>query len=187
MISSIKGKVIHKTHDALIVEAGNVGYEIMAPSSLRETTALNAEGFFCIYEHTTDRGSSLFGFKSWSDLDFFKLLLTVSNVGPKTALLLIDKGKNTIEQAIAEKNVAALSSIPRVGKRTAERIIVELKNKISSLPSSESSLPEQEDVIDALVSLGYKERDVVHVLKDVKFKNTDTSGKIKEALQAMGK
>lgn len=159
MIARITGVVIEKEEKALVVDVHGVGYRVFAAFSLREQTPLGSEATFVIYDHRTDSDQVLFGFESVSDREYFELLLRVPSIGPKTAMGILDAAPIAVlSQAIHTGDMSLLTSLSGVGKRTAERIVVELKGKIGELPDSASFTLHRgvhQETADALVAIGF--------------------------------
>ncbi len=159
MIARISGVLIEKEDKALIIDVHGVGYRVFVASALREKAVIGSETTLFIYDHRTDSDQVLFGFEMVSEREYFELLLCVPSIGPKTAMGILDAAPASIlSQAVYTGDVALLTSMPGVGKRTAERIIVELKGKIGELTSPLSiaiARPVHQETVDALVAIGY--------------------------------
>ena len=174
MISYLKGTIMHKTANSVMVLCGPVGYEVQIPASRILRYAQQQTCEFYIYYHQREDAVQLFGFESWAEREFFMTLLNVSGIGPKGALAMI--GQSTLSglyQAIAGENVEFLTKVPGIGKKTAQRLVLELKDKLpaSALEEFEASgleLPEvtvapvmmKDDITDVLLSLGYHESEI---------------------------
>ena len=187
MIAYLRGKIIHKEQNSVILETGNIGYEIALNDSFLQLLQPQMLTEVFIFEQSTERGSTLFGLKNWDELRLFKLLVSVSGVGPRSALSLLNKGVAEIEKSIVESDIEFLASAPRIGRKTAERIIVELKRKIQNLPGSPTISAPQQEVMEALESLGYDRRDVEQLTRTHQFAADTTQGMVKEMLQVLGK
>lgn len=169
MIAYLKGQIIYKNKNSIILLSNSIGYEVHLTGRLIDPLEINQEAEFYIYTKVREDELSLFGFASPAELDFFKSLISVNGVGPKTALEILSVDADLVKSAIIQENASYLSKIPGIGKKTAERIILELKNKIS--PELNKSLPNTidqqfEEVISALSSLGYQRGEILKVLKD---------------------
>ncbi|MFO0705446.1 MAG: Holliday junction branch migration protein RuvA [Nitrospira sp.] len=178
MIAFLTGRLAFKSPTHLTLDVQGVGYEVHIPLStyyglpnLDEATALN------IHTHLREDAIQLFGFLSQMEKDAFLLLITVSGIGPKLALgVLSGLPLTELAQAIRSEDVDKLATIPGIGKKTAARIALELKDKVAKLqlgPSAaavdEASVPDGpfDDALSALVNLGYKAQDVKDALKRV--------------------
>ncbi len=185
MISYLKGKILQKTSQYLILENAGIGYKVLVPPEILEQP-LGAQVELYIHHKSSDDGQTLFGMNSFDGLLFFELLITVTGVGPKMALTIISSSKlDILEQAIINQDLDIFTRMGGVGKKTAERIILELKNKMSGgiLTGSSSG---SSDLFDALISLGYNPREVREAVNKVD-STLDTSTQIKEALKIIGK
>ena len=199
MIGSIKGKIIFKTDKFLIVETGGVGYKInVSPDSIsklaprlrsgqKETSSLVS---FWIHTHVREDALELYGFQERSELEFFEMLINISGIGPRSALAILGIASiETLKKAIATSDTSYLTKISGIGKKTAERIVIELRDKIGEEKSG-SSLREELDALEALKSLGYSQNEAREALKKVSEKNSadiNTNIKIREALKILGK
>jgi len=164
MIRLLQGK-IHGTEDrTIILLTGGVGYHVFVPNDL-----LNEEGEITLYIHTHVREDqfTLYGFRTQKDLKFFELLLTINGVGPKMAIAILNEPADQIQNAIFTKNIKALTKIPGVGKKIADRIILELKSKVTPVDGAEPIEEETEihpDIVTTLEGLGYKRKHITNVL-----------------------
>lgn len=200
MISYLKGTVLHKTAGSVMVLCGAVGYEVQVPSSrlLRYTQQQPCE--FYIYYQQREDAVQLFGFESWAEREFFMTLLNVSGIGPKGALAII--GQSTLSglyQAIAGENVEFLTKVPGIGKKTAQRLVLELKDKLPKSALEEFAagveLPEattgpllKDDISEVLLSLGYHESEIRKIYPELrKLQGQDEQTVIKKALQLLAR
>jgi Holliday junction DNA helicase RuvA len=161
MIAHLRGRLLSKTPQAAVVEAGGVGYEVAI--SIPTFTALPAEGnevSLLIHTHVREDAFALFGFMSRSEKRLFEKLLGISGIGPKLALTVLSGlPSERLIAAIHGQDHATLTRIPGVGKKTAERIVLELRDKLEDLapaPVAGAATPVSEDVLSALVNLGYQ-------------------------------
>ena len=202
MISYLKGTIMHKTANSVMVLCGPVGYEVQIPASRILRYAQQQTCEFYIYYHQREDAVQLFGFESWAEREFFMTLLNVSGIGPKGALAMI--GQSTLSglyQAIAGENVEFLTKVPGIGKKTAQRLVLELKDKLpaSALEEFEASgleLPEvtvapvmmKDDITDVLLSLGYHESEIRKIYPELKkMQGADEQTIIKKALQMLAR
>ena len=202
MISYLKGTVLHKTASSVMVLCGNVGYEVQVPASrlLRYTQQQPCE--FYIYYHQREDAVQLFGLESWAERQFFMTLLNVSGIGPKGALAMI--GQSTLSglyQAIAGENVEFLTKVPGIGKKTAQRLVLELKDKLPAsaleefaaagveLPDTVSApIMQRDDITDVLLNLGYHENEIRKIYPELKkMQGADEQTIIKKALQLLAR
>ena len=164
MIAHIEGKVDSRSDEVVVIDAGGLGYEVHVPTPVQDQ--LPPEGDVCkLYVHSNFReedGTSLYGFATIQDRDFFRLLLTVSGIGPKVGLGIMSSASvGEIAEAIVTEDLKKLTSMNGVGKKTAQRLILELKDKVAKLRIlHHARKPVQGDMtsadaVDALVALGY--------------------------------
>lgn len=168
MIAYLQGKIIHKNEQQIILQTGDIGYQISINKRLSEKIQTSEKLELFIYTKVREDEISLFGFPNLAELDFFKLLITVNGIGPKIAQEVLNQEISATQNAILQGNTLYLSKIPGIGKKSAERLVLELKNKIVPTSLEElPSLPEEnfEEVFDALSTLGYNRYQVNHVLR----------------------
>lgn len=190
MIGKLKGRVSDIYAGSVIVDVGGVGYEVLVGPAVLPTVIKDAQQTFYIYTHVREDQLSLFGFLTRRELDFFKLLLSVSNVGPKTALLVMGVGTvDEIVSAIEKSDADFFTSVPRVGKKNAARIIVELRSKVGALGEVDLTFggnSEDMDVVEALVNFGFNKSEALGVVKKLP-KGVSLDEKVKLALKGMGR
>ena len=202
MIGSIKGKIILKTEKFLVVEVSGVGYKIsVSPDTLSRVDALRLRSgkndtpiLFWIHTHVREDALDLYGFLEYPELEFFEMLISVSGIGPKGALAILGVTSiETLRKAIGTGDTSYLTKISGIGKKTAEKIIIELRDKMGEEKES-SSLQGELDAMEALKSLGYSQNQAREALKKVslvqshpgKTADLDTNAKIREALKILG-
>jgi holliday junction DNA helicase RuvA len=161
MIAHLRGKLISKHPNQVIVDAGGVGYDVnISIPTFSELPALGVDVSLFIYTHVREDALALYGFLRAQDKQLFEKLLSVSGIGPRLAITILSgMVPDTMVAAIKSNNVAALTRIPGIGKKTAERMVLELRDKLDSfgVPSAvPAASPVVEDVISALVNLGYQ-------------------------------
>lgn len=161
MIAHLRGKLLSKTPQTAVVEAGGVGYEVTI--SIPTFTALPGEGnevSLLIYTHVREDALALFGFTTATEKRLFEKLLSISGIGPKLAVTVLSGlPPERLIAAIQGQDHPTLTRIPGVGKKTAERIVLELKDKLqefSPAGGTNAASPVSEDVLSALVNLGYQ-------------------------------
>ncbi|MEK7655997.1 MAG: Holliday junction branch migration protein RuvA [Patescibacteria group bacterium] len=153
MIGSLRG-VVQEVHPPFVLlEVAGVGYLVSVSIPTIATVSVGSEARFYIYDNVREDARDAYGFSTYDELQFFKKLISISGVGPKVALTILSAGSlRAIQDAILSGNLSFLTSVPGVGMKTAQKIVLELKGKI--VEESDSSSPDRE-VMDALVSLGY--------------------------------
>ncbi len=188
MISYLKGKVINKGDAYLIVVVSGLGYKVYINETIYSETVINDEIELYIYQHVREDALSLFGFLSIDQLELFELLISVSGIGPKSGLGVLAVGApEFIRDSIASGDSDVLTKVSGIGKKTAERVVMELGDKMASInlsgvkpgTSSSSSV----DEIDALVALGYSIIQAREALKHVDPSIKESGARIKEALK----
>ncbi len=190
MIGSLRGKAIERQEDSVLVEVGGVGYLVLVPLRDLPAYAIGNDVFLYTSMQVREDSMQLFGFLDRDDEGMFKMLLGVSKVGPKVALAVLSTlATQSLKQAIMFSDVQAISAVPGIGKKTAERILLELKEKIGSLeeeftPVDSGSTVAQANattnaVIDArtaLAGLGYSSQEIEKALAGTRDEITPESG-----------
>ena len=190
MIGSIRGRLLEKNPPQILVETNGVGYEIDVPmSTLYNLPDIGAEVFLYTHYVVREDAELLFGFSTKAERSLFRLLIRISGIGPKIALSILSGiSASIVAQAVSQAEPGLLTRIPGVGKKTAERIVLELKGKIDTVVgSADSQTPTsgaKADIISALVSLGYSEREALQAVKGLAADVTVNDG-IREALKAL--
>lgn len=185
MIAHLKGKILAKQNHSLILNGGNIGYLVYTPLSILTENKEKDEIELFIHTHVREDNISLYGFKTLNELNFFKLLLSVSGIGPKIALEIISAPPEIIKTAIFTEDIKTLTKINGVGKKTAERIVLELKNKVEPELHEKGNLKQwiDQDAVEALINLGYSKYQVVKTLSEIDKKITATEEIIKYFLK----
>lgn len=186
MIGQLTGTVIRQNQE-LIIDVGGVGYQVAVTTSTLGKLTSNQITTLFIFTHVKEDALELFGFLDYAEKRLFQLLLGVNGVGPRTALAISDLGATIITQAVQEANVSQFSTVPRVGKKLAQKIIIELKSKLGSLQELELggvTDPNQQDVVTALISLGFDEQQVYRVVKEVDH-NLSIAEQVKRAIKLL--
>jgi len=186
MIASTEGVIKYKDNKFIIIDVAGVGYKIFCPSlmleKIKESESIELFTHLYIRESIMD----LYGFLSLEELELFELLISVSGIGPKAGLGVMSTAPiKNIKTSISSGQVSLLIKVAGIGKKTAERVILELGNKILTSPKEISKLMADDEAVDALISLGYSQKQAREALNKVSGKNT--SEKVKNALKAMGK
>ena len=169
MIAQLTGEIAYRSIDHLIIEVGGVGYRLMIPLSTFYSLPEQGQVKLQVHTHVKEDALQLFGFLTLEEKQMFSLLLSVSGVGPKLALnILSNIPAENLQSALANGDSNQLNNVPGIGKKTAERLILELREKVKKSFAMESAnRPETpiaaagtriEDALSALVNLGYKEQ-----------------------------
>lgn len=184
MIGSLKGKVALRTDKFLVVETGGVGYKISVSPDILSKTKSGEETSLWIHTHVREDAIDLYGFLNLEELNFFEMLLGVSGIGPRSALAILGIATiKTLRQAIGTGDTSYLTKISGIGRKTAEKIVIELRDKIGEEKGG-SSLQGELDALEALKSLGYSQSEARTALKKVTA--PDTNSKVREALKILG-
>jgi holliday junction DNA helicase RuvA len=189
MIGRLTGIIATEQKNPLIIDVAGVGYRVSVPMSIIHSLPFGSKQTLQIYTSVKDDAIDLYGFLFEEDMTLFELLLTVSGIGPKTALLVANRGVNEITRAIMESDVEFFTTIPRLGKKNAQKIIIELKSKLGSMKDldlSDDQSSETKDIMDALVSMGFDKKEVLSVLKKLDAADITTEQKMKKALKLLG-
>ena len=189
MIGSIRGKIRHKDLTSLTIDVSGVGYKVMVPTEIALYATLEKEVLLWTHLVVRENALELFGFTEKETLDAFELLITISGIGPKSAIGILNiVTVATLRQAVASGDTSYLTRVSGVGKKNAEKIVLELKNKLKTTKEDESVDTRIEgDALEALVSLGYSERDAREALKQVSKEISGTAERVKGALKLLSK
>jgi Holliday junction DNA helicase RuvA len=198
LIAHLTGKLAHKQPNSLIIYVGGVGLEVIVPlSTFYDLGEVGAEVSLHAYTYVREDALQLYGFRTEREKKLFLLLISVSGIGPKLAITILSVSADELISAIRANDLARLVMIPGIGKKTAERMVIELRDKVAVLSSPE--LEEQirvgasgqaamrDDVISALINLGYQrvaaEKAVTSVLQQAPDANFKTA--LRSALQKL--
>ena len=192
MIEHVRGILQYKSPAFIVVETGGIGYRVNLPfSNYQLLPAKGDEIKINTYLHFREDGPSLYGFLNREERDFFLMLISISKIGPKSALRMLSSiSPSEFKRAIKRADISGLTDVPGVGKKTAQRLILELKEKIAAVEEEEMmGLGDEElakDAISALLSLGYTRNEARKAVKeaiDISKEEIDLAGLIKEALK----
>lgn len=193
MYEYIVGKVVDIYEDCLILQNNGIGYKIYTSKNLLSNLDNNSDAKIYTYMNVREDGIFLFGFSSKEEMEMFELLLLVSKVGPKTAIgILSTLSSNDIKLAILNNNVEVLCKAPGIGKKTANRIILELKDRIEDNINVDNDFDFlddncKEEAINALMVLGYTKKEIDRVMFKIDTEDLDTEEIIKMALKRLSK
>lgn len=188
MIGALTGKIFSKKASYVIVMVNGVGYRVFVPLAFLGKLNIGDETKLYIYTHVRDDTLELFGFVKDKQLRLFELIIAISGIGPKKALTIVDRGVENVEKAVVSSDVSFFTSIPRLGKKNAQKIIIELKPKIGDMSDFDLSGSDDgntKQILDALGSLGFKKHEVMRVLPKMSKKTTKIEKRIKEALKLL--
>lgn len=193
MISYLKGKLLNKGKNYIIVEVGNVGYQVFVNPAVYAELDIGQDLEVYTHQYVREDALDLFGFKSLEDLEMFELLLSISGIGPKSALGVLSVGSvEDIKESIARGDSHLLTKVSGIGRKTAERVVLELREKVGHLVpaggrASAGTAMASGDEIDALMALGYSMQQARDALRSVSAEIKDSGERIKEALKKLGK
>lgn len=193
MIAYLTGKVREKTNDYVIIDVGGVGYHVfVSQTSLNQISESDTDTSLHIYTHVREDQLSLFGFTTREEKTIFQRLLNVSGIGPKLALAILSGMQtDSLVQAVIKEDVVSLNAIPGIGRKTAERIVLDLKDKflkefagIGATPTANKPL--YNDALSALLNLGYTKQMVDKVFAKIGVgKHTTVQSVVKDALKEL--
>jgi len=185
MISHIKGTIKYKTDKYIILENNQIGYKISVPEILLAGLKEDAEIELYTHQYVKEDALDLYGFASIEELNFFQHLISISGVGPKSGLAVLSIAKiSDIQQAILKGDPTLLKKVSGIGTKTAERIVVELKNKVGAMSGADLSTSNSDlEIIDALEALGYKMPEIRAAVRELPSDITDTQAQIKAILK----
>ena len=190
MIAHVFGKVAEKFNGSLVVDVHGVGYEVSVATNDFDAVILDQEVKFYTYHHVREQSEELFGFSSLAAKKLFEMLITVQGVGPKAALAILSLGDTEqVRNAIANADSSFVQKATGVGKKTAERVVVDLRDKVG-LPTHygrteaplQTELNTSDEALEALMALGYTLADATKALENVDV-NLPTSQRVTEALK----
>ena len=188
MIAQITGVVAQKTLGALIVETGGIGYKVRVPHTVFQKAKLKEKIALLTHLAVREDSMDLYGFTDSESLELFEKLITVSGIGPKSALGIVNLAPvSKLVQAISAGDAGYLTKVSGIGKKTAAKIILELKDTVAiNSTEMEEGLQEEKDALLALMSLGYGATEAREALQKIKNRDASTGEKIKEALKLLG-
>lgn len=192
MIATLRGTISEKLAARVVIECGGVGYGVLMTMTDSAACSLGVEAKVYVYEHIKEDAHELYGFRSVADKQLFEQLLSVKNVGPKVAMSVLDIGtSDEVRMAIANGDVKRLQTAKGVGKRAAEQMIVELRDKVGA-PVGDSAegivtrggVDQTDEALQALMALGYSDSDAAVALEPVS-KDLPVEERIRLALKGV--
>lgn len=201
MIAHLSGKLLEKQANSVIIDVGGVGYEVTIPlSTFYELGEAGSQVELRIFTHVREDALQLFGFKTARERDLYLKLISVQGIGAKSGITMLSgMSSDEIIAAIRTDNLARLTSIPGVGRKTAERLVIELRDKVGELAAGASAAasagtavgPDDafDDALSALVNLGYQRNAAEKALQQVRSEGTEPSVQklLRQALQRLAK
>lgn len=190
MIGSIRGTLASITEKFVIVDVGGVGYKVYTTQETLGNLTRESSVMFFTYLAVREDALDLYGFTTQKEQDFFELLLSVSGIGPKSALSILGLTTlETLEKAIGTGDTSYLTKVSGIGRKTAEKIVLELRDKLRARADEHGgsgNLRTESDAVEALRALGYTLEEARDVLRDID-PTLETNAKIKEALKLLGR
>jgi len=190
MIGYLNGEVVVIDNPSIVIDVAGVGYNVVASKDVLEKAEINSKLKLFIYTHVREDLLQLYGFLYPSELKLFKSLISVSGIGPKTAMNIFSVGsRDSIIEAIIKGDVSFFRDVPRLGKKNAQKIIIELKSKLGSvedLDLTKIDIKENSEVIAALKTFGFSSREALGAVKSIKGEGKTTEEKIRMALKELG-
>lgn len=191
MIGFLQGVVALRDDPYILVNVQGVGYRVLVSSSVLSQTQVGKPLTIYTYTHVREDALELYGFSAPKDLKLFELLISVSGVGPKTALGVFSLGgSQEIIEAIATNDTSFFSSVPRLGTKNAQKIIIELKNKVGGgieFDIGKDGMGKTSEIIAVLKSFGFSQKESHEALRGIKEQGVTTEERIKLALKYLGK
>ena len=195
MIGSLIGLIKEKTPSAILLEVNGIGYEISIPLSTSfQLPKVGESAFLLTHLVVSEDQHSLYGFATEEERKLFRALIKISGVGAKLAITILS-GTNVTGfiQSVVNEDLDALVHLPGIGKKTAERLVVEMKDKISEISDEQHNLQDSgvnsavAEAINALVNLGYKTKDAKNILDKIDSEELSVEDLIRQALKSLNK
>ena len=192
MISYLNGKILNKGNNYVIITVGGIGYQVFVNSTMLADLQIGQDAEVYTHQYVREDSLDLYGFKSMGDLEMFELLLSISGIGPKSALgVLAVASVEDVKESIARGDSSLLTKVSGIGRKTAERVVLELREKIGKLKFETGNLKSgggsaSGDEIDALMALGYSMVQARDALRAVDPKIKDSGERIRQALKNVG-
>ncbi len=188
MISYIRGKVVEKSLKYCVLDVNGLGYKVYTTDEILRTLKLNGEAVFWTHLAVREDALDLYGFAERDSLDLFTLLINVSGIGPKTAMGVVNvSNPASLRRAVSSGDLAYLTKVSGIGRKLAEKIVLELREKLAAFGDEEhEDLKGETDALEALKSLGYSEREARDVLKKISGEDISARDKVKKALKLLG-
>lgn len=189
MISSLRGPIIETGNRFVVIDVNNIGYKVYVTDNTLHTLKIGNEITLRTYLVVREDALDLYGFTSQKEKSFFELLINISGIGPKSALNVLSLVSiETLASSIRSGSVAHLVKVSGIGRKTAEKILLELKDKLGGIENDggiSSDMSSDMDAIEALRALGYNADEAREALKKIDPEITDTGKKVKAALKSL--
>lgn len=188
MIGRLIGIIATHNISPAIVDVSGVGYSVHITQSEAKRIKFGDRATLFIHTHVREDALDLYGFSSEEELALFELLLTVSGIGPKTGLSIIERGASAIKKAVLSADTDFFTTIPRLGKKNAQKIIIELKNKLGGLKDidlSQEGESETKQIVSALTSMGFDRHDIIEIMPQL-IREDSLENKIRRGIKLLG-
>ncbi len=191
MISSLRGKIVDIEEKSMVIEVAGIGYQVWSTfeclETLRQKADTEEEVVLWVHHVVREDSEDIYGFSGKEERNFFELLISISGIGPKTALGVLSVASvQTIKQAVATGDATMLTKVAGIGKKNAEKIMLELRGKFDDEEFS-SNMKDEIESIEALRALGFDSKAARDALKDIPKEVTETRDRIRHALKLLGK
>jgi len=188
MISIVRGKAVETEVDGAIVDVAGIGYRVFLTARTVSEVKLGSEVFFWTHLAVRENSLDLYGFREKEELIFFEMLVGISGIGPKSALGILNVASiKNMKKAISSGDTTYLTKVSGIGKKSADRIVVELQDKLPKFEESMTGeLKEETDAVEALKALGYSTGEARDALSEVDEKIGGTADRVREALKNIG-
>ena len=190
MISLIEGKIELKTEKFAVINVGGLGYQVfLGADSIQRIPEKGANVKIWIHDHVREDSHDLFGFVHYAELELFEMLIGISGIGPRGALgIMAIAPVDTLKRAIAAGDTSYLTRVSGIGKKTAEKVVLELQDKMAGkgMTIEAPDLKDEADALDALVALGYSQREARDALTGVTAQGLSLEKRVSEALKQLG-
>jgi Holliday junction DNA helicase RuvA len=190
MISYLEGKIEFKGEKSAIINVGGTGYRVfLGQETLRKIPEKEGNVKIWTHQHVREDALELYGFLRYAELEFFEMLIGISGIGPKGGLGILSVAPlDTLKKAVASGDTSYLTRVSGIGRKTAEKIVLELKEKLAGKGVSVEApeLKEEADALEALVALGYTQREAREALAAVSPETQSVEKRVREALKKLG-
>ena len=190
MISHLTGTVIELSDKYVVIDVRGVGYKVYCATDTLATLREDAPASLFTYLAVREAALDLYGFTSSEEQNIFELLLSVSGIGPKSAISILSfTSVETLKKAIGTGDTSYLTKVSGIGRKTAEKVVLELRDKLRAnvnMKENPGELRAESDVVEALKSLGYSQNEARDALKEVSSEIVGTNARIREALKILG-
>jgi holliday junction DNA helicase RuvA len=189
MIAGLRGKIEYLRGNYAVVDTGSIGYKVHLSAYTFGKVAGLAEVNFFIHTYVREDTLALYGFLTLEELEMFELLISISGIGPKAAMgILSIATPKTIKTAILNEDPSILTKVSGIGKKTAERVILELQNKVADISVGDKEEATVDvDAVEALITMGYTNAEAREALKNVSLDIKDVGERVKLALRSLGR